>query len=273
MTGASVVVPADRRVRVGIIGHGSIGAELVARLRAQDDDPAARLRLAWVAVQDPARHPGLPPELVVTDVAEGTRRGAELVVEAARPEVSRSDGETILRTADYLPLSATALVDEALRARLVATAQACGHRLLLPGGALVGATALAAIGEGWASVTVTMEKPPRSLPKTAAARSGRRRVLADGPVRELAARFPRNVNAMVVAALSTIGLDRTRGVVVADPARREARLAIEAVGQDGSHLRVERLQPMRGVSGTEMGASAWQSVLAATGTAPTLSVV
>jgi aspartate dehydrogenase len=259
-------------VRVGIVGHGLIGRELAARL-----DTSRELELAFVAVRDPTRHPGIPAHLLLEDLDHVASRSPDLIVEAAGGAVTVEQGAAFLEVADYLPLSATALADDDLRARLLAAADRFGHRLLLPAGALVGAPSLAAIGRAWASVTVTMEKPPASI-DDANSRPGEPAVAApttlhDGAVREAARRFPRNVNAMVVAALATLGLDQTRAVLVADPTRRDARLIVEAEGTDGSSLRLERRQPLAGVSGTEMGAAAWQSVLAATGSAPSMAVV
>jgi hypothetical protein len=47
----------------------------------------------------------------------------------------------------------------------------------------------------------------------------------------------------------------------------------DARGRDETRLHVHRRQPAADISGTEMAESAWASVLAATGTQPTWSVV
>ena len=121
----------------------------------------------------------------------------------------------------------------------------------------------------WRRVTIRMEKPPAGIDFAASGLDRdsvtARTTVYDGPVRGIAPRFPRNVNAMVTLALATIGLDRTRAVLIADPALTHARLLITAVGDDGSRLRIERRQPLVGVSGTEMAASAWASLRAAAG--------
>jgi aspartate dehydrogenase len=122
-----------------------------------------------------------------------------------------------------------------------------------------------------------MEKHPRNIDGSAAgldtASIAERTVLHDGPVRAIAARFPRNVNAMVTCALATVGLDATRAVLVADPALEAAVLAVDAVGRDGSELRIARRQPIAGVSGSEMAAAAWGSLVLAAGVGETLSIV
>ena len=90
----------------------------------------------------------------------------------------------------------------------------------------------------------------------------------DGPVREIAPLFPRNVNTMVTCALATVGLDRCRGRMIADPALDHAVAEVEAWGKDGSYLTTVKRQPTVGVSGTEMFASTLRSVLKATGAGP-----
>jgi aspartate dehydrogenase len=75
---------------------------------------------------------------------------------------------------------------------------------------------------------------------------------------------------MVTCALATVGLDRCRGRMIADPVLDHAVAEVEAVGSDGSYLATTKRQPMVGVSGTEMFASTPRSVLKATGRGPTM---
>ena len=79
-------------------------------------------------------------------------------------------------------------------------------------------------------------------------------------VRDIAVHYPHNVNAMVACALATVGLDRCRARLVADPAIDHLELAVEARGRDGSSLSICRRQPARGVSGSEMAAAVYSSV-------------
>jgi len=68
-------------VRIALLGCGTVGTEVVRLLDEQAGDLAARigapLELAGIAVRRPARHPGVPAELLTTD--------AEALVE--RPDV------------------------------------------------------------------------------------------------------------------------------------------------------------------------------------------
>ena len=68
-------------MRIALLGCGTVGTEVVRLLDEQAGDLAARigapLELAGIAVRRPARHPGVPAELLTTD--------AEALVE--RPDV------------------------------------------------------------------------------------------------------------------------------------------------------------------------------------------
>ena len=95
----------------------------------------------------------------------------------------------------------------------------------------------------------------------------------EAKVREIAARYPHNVNAMVACALATVGLDRCRARLVADPAIDHLELIVEARGRDGSSLSIRRRQPARGVSGSEMAAAVYSSVRRAAGTSGPMAFV
>jgi len=251
--------------RIGLIGFGFIGAALY---RAVATEARVGLEIAFVWNRSPERLSEIPRALRLSDLADLKSRDADLVIECAHPAITIEHGISILAHADYMPLSVTGLADDRLRAALVATAAANGHRLLLPRGALVGTDALFQWRHMWRDVTITFRKHPRNLDF---ARSGQREgeidretVLYDGPVRGIAALYPRNVNTMVTCALATIGLDRCRARLVADPRLDHAVAEVEAFGQDGSYLSTVKRQPAVGVSGTEMIQSTLRSVMKAT---------
>lgn len=158
-----------------------------------------------------------------------------------------------------MPLSLTALADDGLRERLTAAAAGSGRSLLVAHGALVGLDSLVEWRAMWDEVAISFRKPPASL-GVSGADALREGILFDGSVRDIAARYPHNVNAMVACALATVGLDRCRARLIADPAIDHLELAVEARGSDGSSLAIRRRQPARGVSGSEMAAAVHASV-------------
>ncbi|MFI4995845.1 MAG: aspartate dehydrogenase domain-containing protein [Hyphomicrobiales bacterium] len=251
--------------RIGLIGFGFIGQALYRAIATQAHPG---LEIAFVWNRTPVKLAEVPAALRLSDLAEVGNRRADLVIENAHPAITVEHGLSILGRADYMPLSVTALADDRLRAALVATAAANGHRLLLPQGALVGTDALFQWRHMWRDVTITFRKHPRNLDF---ARSNRQEgeidaetVLYDGPVRGIAALYPRNVNTMVTCALATVGLDRCRARLVADPRLEHAVAEVEAFGEDGSYLSTVKRQPAIGVSGTEMIESTLRSVMKAT---------
>ncbi len=173
-----------------------------------------------------------------------------------------------------MPLSVTALADDALRERLLATARASGHHLLLPRGALVGMDSLFSWRHMWREVTITFRKHPRNLDLAAPAARPRasptRLVLYDGPVRGIAADYPRNVNTMVTCALATIGLDQCRARLIADPGSIMPSPKSKPSAATAPICSTVKRQPAIGVSGTEMFQSTLRSVMKATGNLQTL---
>ncbi|WP_439568677.1 aspartate dehydrogenase domain-containing protein [Sphingopyxis sp.] len=245
-------------MRIGLIGFGFIGAELYRRIAA---DPGSG-QVVFVHNRTPSRLTAIPPELILDDLADAANFAPDLIVEAAGPDVTRRHGAAFLAFADYLPLSLTALADDALYDRLSDAAAQSGRSLLIAHGALVGLDSLIEWRAMWDDVTISFRKPPASL-GAGAVPPDRESLLFDGSVRAAAVRYPHNVNAMVACALATTGLDRCRARLVADPAIDHLELTVEARGRDGSQLSIQRRQPAMGVSGSEMAAAAHRSILRA----------
>lgn len=250
--------------KIGIIGFGFIGAELYRYLQS---DEAARLGLAsaFVYARRSNALAGVDPAHRL-DALEGQLLGEPaLIVEAAHPDITRAHGTSFLRQASYMPLSVSVLADDDLLAELADAAKANGTRMLLPTGALVGGHSLAATRERWHEVSITFRKHPSNIDFSALdvdpATIKRETIVFEGPVREIARLFPRNVNTMMTCALGTVGPDRCIGRMVADPTLEGMAVAeVCARGTDGSEIRTIKRQPMVGVSGTEMFASLLRSI-------------
>lgn len=260
--------------RIGLVGMGFIGAHVYRRVT---EDPGLGLEIAFVYNRSPARRAGYPAPLVLEDLADFAATEPDLIVEMAHPSISRDWGPRFLGAADYLITSVTAMAEDGIAAALERAALDHGHRLFLPHGALVGLDCLHEQRHAWESVTITFRKHPDNIDFSESgydpARIDGETVVHDGPVRGVALAYPRNVNTMVTCALATLGLDGTRGVLVADPSLDKAIAEVEARGRDGSIVTTRKEQPAVGVSGTDMLEAMMGSVLAAAGRSPGIAFV
>ena len=253
-------------MHIGIIGYGYIGRHVAHAILEQ---PQLGLELAFVHARKIEQISGLPATYRAERLDDIERFGAELIVECAHPDVTHLHGARFLRHADYLPLSVNALGDIQTEAALIEAAHRHGHRLLIPHGALIGLDNLVEVRGHWAEATITFRKHPDNIDFTAASidptEIRNERVLYDGPVRGITRLFPRNVNTMATFALATVGMDRCRAVLVADPSLDVAIAEVHAVGSDGSIHESRKVVPVVGVSGTEMLASQLGSIVRAAG--------
>jgi predicted dinucleotide-utilizing enzyme len=238
------------KARIGLIGLGYIGRYVYEQITTR---PELGLEIAFVHEQAAERLAGLPAEVVLPDIRNFASRRADLVVEMAHPAVTRQFGEMFLQETDYMPLSMTAFADEALQQRLLETARRSGTCLFIPHGAVVGLENIFEGRELWEEVTMVMKKSPKNLDFSAApqfkpAGITQATVLYDGPTRAVCPLFPRNVNSHATVALAGIGFDRTRSVLIADPSWDVSVIELTARGK-GVAMRIERSNPLKGVSG------------------------
>jgi aspartate dehydrogenase len=238
------------KARIGLIGLGYVGKYIYEQISSR---PELGLEVAFVHELAAERLAGVPPEIVLKDLPAFASRHPDLVVEMAHPSVTRQSGEMFLRKTDYMPLSMTAFADEGLERRLVKTARNSGTCLFIPHGAVVG---LENIFEGrdlWEEVTMIMKKNPKNLDFSTAPQFKPKEItqattLYEGPTRAVCPLFPRNVNSHATVALAGIGFDRTRSVLIADPSLDVSVIEITAQGK-GVAMRIERSNPLKGVSG------------------------
>jgi aspartate dehydrogenase len=268
----SIAPGSRRKKRVGLIGFGFIGRQVFQRLQSHP-----QLETAFVHNRSMEALSEVPAALRLNDLAQAAGMHADLVVEMAHPEFTRRFGERLMKHADYLPLSVTALADDNLRERLLESGRVHGTRLIVPHGALVGMDNLLEGRANWQQVSITFWKNPAHIDFSEsgldASRIDSETVIYDGPVRGIARLYPRNVNTMVTCALATTGLDACRAKLVAVPGFDRGKIRIEAVGADGSRLVLEKEQPMAGVSGTEMFESQWRSIQRAAGATESLDFI
>lgn len=232
-------------MRVGMIGLGAIGAEVLAAARAGRLGPGQELVAVLV------RRPRAEEPLATTDRDVFLARRPEVVLEVAGHGALRAHGVACLEAgADLLLTSAGALVDDPFRAGLEAAARRAGRRLVVLSAGIGALDILgaAAVG-GLEAVRVTVRKDPSAWYGTPGeglvelARLRAPATLYAGPVREGARLYPQNVNIAAAAALAGAGLDATELVIVADPGITEHLVEIAARGAFGSFAFREAIRP------------------------------
>ncbi|ARP77486.1 MULTISPECIES: aspartate dehydrogenase [Bordetella] len=212
--------------RIAFIGLGAIASDVAAGLLADAAQPCQLAALTRAAADLP---PALAGRVTLLDsLSDLLAWRPDLVVEAAGQQAIAEHAEGCLKAGlDMIICSAGALADDALRARLIAAAEAGGARIRVPAGAIAGLDYLQAVaGRDDAEVVYESRKPVAAWraelpgmgidPDTLA----ESRTLFSGPAREAALRFPKNLNVAATLALAGIGMTRTRVEVVVDPRAR-----------------------------------------------------
>lgn len=215
------------RLKLGVMGLGAIGLDLVKLCGPGADDPAlARVDIVAVLVQRPRSAQerealGLPSSVHLTaDVEEWFGAGPyDAVLEVAGHGAVRELGARVLGTgAQLLVTSVGAFADDSLLNALVATAEKASTRLCIPSAGIGALDILgaAAVG-GLDCVTMTVRKDPSAWFGTIAEEHfdlneiearGQPHVLFEGSAREGAAMYPQNVNISAAVALAGIGMCR-----------------------------------------------------------------
>ncbi len=212
--------------RIGIVGYGKLGQHLC---RSILNEPSLRHRfqLAFLWNLNPEDiGDEIPAELRLDNLDDFESRGADLIVEVAHPCITWDYGARFLATADYMTASATAFAKGDTEAEMRAAARhPNGHGLYIPRGALPGLEEVLrmAAQSKLGGASVAMIKHPASLnyqreldPPLMATTA--RREIYNGPLRELCALAPNNVNTMAVLAMaSELGFDAINARLVADP--------------------------------------------------------
>ena len=150
-------------MRIGVIGYGFIGRSIVERIEAS----GGLFETAFVHNRSADALAGLDPAVRLDDLGRARERRPSLIIECAHPSFTARFGAGFLEFADYMPLSVTALADDALRTALGAsakTANAHGTRMFVPCRGTAGRGRAADRGrEAGSRVRITFRKHPDNI--------------------------------------------------------------------------------------------------------------
>lgn len=205
-------------MHLGIIGYGSIGQALAARLpRDLVPEVSVLVRRAVSGPQDVLF-------LQSRDALLAAR--PDLVVECAGHGAARDHLVPLLEAGiPVMPASLGVFSDDSFRQAVPTAAERGGSEVIFPSGAIGGLDILRAVSAGGdAAVTYRGIKPPvawKGSPAEALVDLDaltERHVFFAGSARDAAGRFPKNANVVAALALAGPGFDAVRVELIADPA-------------------------------------------------------
>jgi aspartate dehydrogenase len=271
---------AHTKHRVGVVGYGHLGQYLVHKI-LQDEAVKEKLELAfvWNRTTSKVSDDGLVPrELICTDLDDFERFGADIIAEVSHPSISVKYGPRFARSANFFVGSPTAFADAKYEAEMRRAAdEPNGFGIYVPAGALWGAQDIQKMAQqgSIAELTITMAKHPSSLKLEGCLKerlahvshdAKEETVIYEGSVRELCPLAPNNVNTMACAAMAahSLGFDKVRGRLVADPRIQAHIITIDVTspaGSDGQAFKVSTVRFNPAAAGAVTGNATYASFL------------
>lgn len=217
-----------RKLRIGIIGCGTIGSYVLDAVQIND------VKNAKVAVVCGRTNQSKGKDKVdeynipwITNPDELLDYDLNVVVETASHEALADYGPKILRAGiDLIPLSLGTLVDANVLEELISEANSGNSILHVPSGGIGGLDALqAALIAGVDNVTMTTRKAPVAWKDIHYVEKmnldlknmEEPTVLYEGSARHCVKEFPQNINIAAALSLAGIGFDKTQIRIIADP--------------------------------------------------------
>ncbi len=213
------------KVRVGIIGCGSIGSAVASSLENSavfDIDYRKALEVAEKC-----------NAIAVKSFEELMEHKPEIVLEAASQEAVRMYAERVVERADLVVMSAGAFADVQFFQRVVDKAKKNLRCIVIPSGAIAGIDAIKAVAEHIEEVVLTTRKNPRSL----GIEMDEERTIFEGDVFKAVKLYPKNINVASVLGIAA-GFEKVKVRIISDPAVSENVHQIVARGEFGE-IRIE----------------------------------
>ena len=242
-----------QKMKVGIIGCGTIGSEL-ARAVTREFRRWAVLHFICDHHSEKALllQRALPSSVRIVSWETLVRR-SDLVIEAASASISaRVAAKALKRDKQVLIMSVGGLLEDSRWARILKQTRG---KLWIPSGAVAGVDALLAARQGTLRrVQLITSKPPQGLAeapyfkkkKFPVLQGAKTYCLFRGKAREAVRAFPQNVNVAAVLALAGIGAEKTEVEIWTSKTFRRNRHEITIEGNFGSiHTCVENIPAPR----------------------------
>jgi aspartate dehydrogenase len=212
--------------KVGIIGCGTIGADLAKKIAAKKF-PALRLACVFDCDLPRARTvtKSLPGRVSVSRSAAELIGSVDIIIEAASSACAFEYAAAALRSGkDIIVMSVGGLLDDFTA--LAQCAEKSAGTLYVPSGAICGIDGMLAARESSITrVTLTTSKPVRGLlgaPYFAKkgidlSRIKKETVVFEGTALQAIRYFPKNVNVAAILSLASLGIKKTRVRIVTSP--------------------------------------------------------
>jgi len=229
-----------KKIKVGIIGCGTIGSEIAHACQGLLKD---KVELAAICDADADKAATLAKALkrgpAVLELDELIKK-SDLVVEAASVKIS---GEVLNRcvkaSRDCMIMSVGGLIGQE---KLLKQADNEGIRVYIPSGALCGVDGLksAAVGK-IDSVILTTRKPPKGLEGAPYLKENNislsgitgETVIFEGSAEDAVKGFPQNVNVSAVLSLAGLGAKKTRVKIITSPSYTSNIHEVQIEGEAG----------------------------------------
>lgn len=229
-----------KKIKVGIVGCGTIGSEIAKACRAKMGDVFS---LTAICDADQPKaillQKSLKGKVAIMKLDELMGK-VDLIVEAASAKTSAQIlMKAIGAKKDILIMSVGGLLG---RERLLVKAAKSGIKVYLPSGAVCGIDGLKSASVGKInSVTLTTRKPLKGLEGAPYLKEKNinlwglkeETVLFDGNAYDAMKGFPQNINVCAVLSLAGIGADKTRVRIVTAPGYLKNVHEVEVEGEFG----------------------------------------
>ncbi len=235
---------ASRKIRIGIIGCGTIGSQLVKAIDEKFSHQAELFALCDTdkeKAQKLERNSSSTPEILSIDELINN---CDLVIEAASGKISYEVAQkTLEANKDVMLMSIGGILGR--HQALFSLARSKGCRIHLPSGAIGGLDAVKAASMAKInSATLITRKPPQGLAgapylaqkKIDLAGIKEETVVFEGLASEAVKGFPKNVNVCAVLSLAATGAQKTRVKIITSPEYTANSHEIELEGDFGKLL-------------------------------------